>query len=185
MFACPTAISDDGRVESVLYYRAWKTWESSVLEQPLAWAGAAEELPRVWGMLEDLRDLEEPRIRRFAYFYFYPVGVDRFAMLFMSADGLLVPLRGRRDDRRDLFAKRGAALLSSLLNEPEAPLRRELGDYYDKRCGHFHGTSRHLGQRMQRPAERLELFVRLLLQCFLQKDILKDPNRAESVLAAL
>jgi len=182
MFECPVAISDDESTERVRYYTAWQTWDNSPIERPLDWANGAEQLPKVWRLLRDLADLNEPRIRRFAYFYFYPVGVDRFAMLFMSADGLLIPLHGRRDDRRDLFVRRGARLLTALLGEQEPDLVKELRRYYDKRCGHFHGTSRYWGRDMQKPAERLEQFVRALLRCFLENDLLKDPRKRESAL---
>jgi len=185
MFSCPTAIADDGSVGGARWYRPWKTWDSSPIERPFDWSGCTQELPQIWDLLGGVRDLSDPRIRRFAYFYFYPVGVDRFAMLFMSADGLLIPLRGKRNDRREVFVRRGACLLASLLREAEADLTRELGRYYDKRCGHFHGTSTYWGRDMQKPAERLEQFVRALLRHFLKNDWVKDPKKAESALEQL
>ena len=185
MLSCPTVIADDGSVGGARWYRAWKTWDASPIERPFDWSGCTQELPQIWDLVKRVRDLSEPRMRRFAYFYFYPVGVDRFAMVFMSADGLLIPLRGKHNDRRGVFVSRGASLLARLLGEAEADLAKELGAYYDKRCGHFHGTSTHRGSDMQKPAERLEQFVRALLRYFLKNNLLKDPRKAESTLQQL
>ncbi len=185
-FSCPYAFAETGEATAVGWYAtAWRTWDSSGLECPLSWAAPIDALRRVWEQVLTLRDLEEPRLRRFASFHFYPVAVDRFSMLFMSADGLLFPIHGKRLDRRHEFGRRGGRVLSPLIGEPESRLACELRDYYDKRCGHFHGTSRHLGRHIQRPAERLELFVRHLLLHLLDRGILRRPRAAEDYLAGV
>jgi hypothetical protein len=180
-FACPTVFKDRCLCCVNWYCTPWKTWSHSRVETPLDWAGDEAGLRKIWGVLQRPGGhLKDHRLRRFGQFYFYPVAVDRFSMLFMAADGLLFPYPTRTHSSACAFAKRGARSLAPLLpGECERDIEEELAACYKKRNGEFHGRTNTLGKDIQRPAERMELFVRRLLLYFLGKRLLMCREKAE------
>ena len=162
------------------WYIIWKTWCDSALDRPLTWDRAESELPGLWRLVAQLRNVEDHRLRRFFQFYFYPVAVDRFSMLFMAADGLLFPYPKSPQSSKVEFARRGAKLLrDSVSDRTEERVKDELIRYYEKRNGEFHGTARISGADIQASCERLEQYVRTLIIYFLQKRLLSSAKAAE------
>jgi hypothetical protein len=179
--SCRNAVRDTPPAcEDPQWYIPWPTWVGSTLEDPLTWNGAERALPPLWQAISRLTAVEDHRLRRFFQFYFYPVAVDRFSMLFMAADGLLFPYPAAARSSKDEFGLRGARLLHAVCTDrSEDELKGELTGYYEKRNGEFHGTARISGADIQPYCERLEQYVRLLITHFLSRDLLGSAKAAE------
>jgi len=132
--------------EGMVYYgRPYTTWNGQTFsEAPLdlqSFSTAQDEIQVIADRVNLLASMENPILRRFGYFYFYPVGLDRLLLLTMACDRLLFPdYLGECPSGRENFKQRMCSLRKMIGGLPKPPPGFDDGDIYFARNGITHGT---------------------------------------------
>lgn len=171
------------------YDLPWITWNSGkAIEKNLDFgvvSEAQDEIQAIAEQVNTIEDLENPILRRFGYFYFYPVGLDRLLTLTMACDGLLFPdFQKDCNSKKENFKQRMCFLRSKMGGKPAPPKGVTDGHIYDARNGLSHGstfgtTTKSTTLDIEGCSVYLDEYLRNAIQFFLRIGLVGDrPGRA-------
>jgi len=175
--------------QPIYYDIPYTTWKSGQpIELPLSIEeikSGADEIQGIAEKVNNLQDMDNPILRRFAYFYFYPVGSDRLLMLTMACDGLLIPVYDECESSANSFNERMERVRKDPVNFteiPSPPTGFSDSEIYHARNGLAH--AKEYGARTNKRELNIENcciyldgFLRGAIPFFLTQDLLEDRHK--------